>query len=138
MLSVLLKIILFPVFLFGLINNSLPYWFTASRVTNIKDTQFHSSFKYVIGMIVFPVWYLVIAGIMAFLSLPIWLIILYIILLPLTGLAAFDYYIRLRKLVAKIRYTGRRNSPELIFLRNSRKGIMNRMHEIIKLQKNQS
>jgi hypothetical protein len=85
-------------------------------------------------MIVFPVWYLVIAGILAFLSLPIWLIALYILLLPVAGLASFKYYIRIKKLKAKFRYTMMRNSPGIINLRNKRKSILDLMHIIIKHQ----
>ena len=130
-LSALLKLFLAPVFLFGFINNILPYWFSASRVRKIEDRQFHSSFKYVIGMLMFPLWYLVIAGILAILSQPAWFIILYIFLLPLAGLAAFHYYIGLRKLIAQIRYTFRKDSPGLVKLLNTRKRIISVMHDII-------
>jgi 1-acyl-sn-glycerol-3-phosphate acyltransferase len=135
MLSAITKLVLLPVFIFGFLNNYLPYWFTASKIKNIKDTQFQSSFKYVIGMIVFPVWYIVLAGILAFMALPIWLILLYIILLPLTGLAAFDYYIRFKKFVAKCRYNNMKSSHEMNILRNVRKSIFKKMHDIINMQK---
>jgi 1-acyl-sn-glycerol-3-phosphate acyltransferase len=136
LLSVMAKIVLLPVFVFGILNNFVPYWFASSKVSNIKDQQFHSSFKYVIGMIVFPVWYLVTAGILAFLSLPIWTIILYILLLPLTGLVAFEYYIRFRKLLGKLNFTFRRKSGEISSLIEQRKKIISLMTEIIKRQNN--
>jgi fatty acid desaturase len=135
MLSAITRLVLLPVFIFGFLNNYLPYWFTASKSKNIKDTQFQSSFKYVIGMIVFPVWYIALAGILAFMSLPIRLILLYIVLLPLTGLAAFDYYIRFKKLVAKCRYNNMKSSREMNILRNVRKSIFKKMHNIINMQK---
>lgn len=134
-LSVIIKLMLLPVFIFGLLNNFLPYWFTVSKTKGIKDTQFISSFKYVIGMIVFPVWYIALAGMLAFTSLPIWLIVLYVVLLPVTGLAAFDYFIGVRKLVAKCRYTKMRSSPEMNIIRDLRKSIFNRMHDLTILQK---
>ncbi|MBN1144106.1 MAG: 1-acyl-sn-glycerol-3-phosphate acyltransferase [Bacteroidales bacterium] len=134
-LSVLTKLLLLPVFLFGFLNNWLPYQFTGSRVKNIKDTQFHSSFKYVIGMIAFPLWYLVLAVIVAFLGAPAWTVLLYVILLPVTGLAAFRYYICLKKLLAKIRFTLFRNNPEMMHLKNTRNIITGRMHDLIKRQK---
>ncbi|MFO7370537.1 MAG: 1-acyl-sn-glycerol-3-phosphate acyltransferase [Bacteroidales bacterium] len=134
-LSVLAQLILLPVFAFGFLNNWLPYRFTGSRVKNIKDTQFHSSFKYVIGMIAFPLWYLILAVVLALLSLPAWVVLLYVILLPVTGLAAFHYYICLKKLVAKIRYTLCKNSALMMHLRNTRKVISDRMLDIIKRQK---
>jgi 1-acyl-sn-glycerol-3-phosphate acyltransferase len=135
LISLLTKFILLPVFLFGLLNNYLPYWFAASRVSNIKDTQFHSSFKYVIGMIAFPAWYIVLAGMLAFLSAPIWVIVLYVVLLPITGLAAFHYYIRFRKLLAKLKITINRNKPRMIQLKNNRMLIINRMHDIVNRHK---
>lgn len=131
MLSAIAKLLLLPVFIFGYLNNILPYWFAASRVKNLKDPQFHSSFKYVIGMIVFPLWYLILAGILIFTPLPALLILLYIAILPLTGLAAFDYYIRFRKLIAKCRFRMRKNTPEILALRNARKTIIDRMRSIV-------
>jgi hypothetical protein len=133
--SGLVKLVLLPLFVFGFLNNYLPYWFTASKVNNIKDTQFRSSFKYVIGMIVFPLWYFVLAGILAFLSFPVWLILLYILLLPVTGLAAFKYYILFRKLAAKCRFNLKRKTPEISALSNERKNILNRMHDIVNRHK---
>lgn len=107
--GILSSLILLLPSIFGWIHNVLPYLFTASRVHNIKDPQFHSTFKYVVGMIVFPVWYLVIAGILACFSLPALVIIAYIIMLPVTGLIAFRYFINIRKLAGRIRYIRKRN-----------------------------
>ncbi len=134
-LSVLAKLLLLPIFLVGLLNNWLPYWFTGSRVKNLKDTQFHSSFKYVIGMLIFPLWYIILAAIAAFLGAPAWAVLSYVILLPVTGLASFHYYICLKKLEAKIRFTLCRNSAKMMLLRDSRKVISERMHDLIKRQK---
>jgi len=133
--SSITKLILVPVFVFGLINNYLPYRFTASKIKNVKDTQFHSSFKYVVGMVVFPIWYMIIAGILAFLSLPIWMIALYLLLVPITGLAAFDYHIRFKKLIAKYRFNLKRGSPRMIALISKRKLILSTMHAIVNQQK---
>ena len=66
-------IILLPVFLFGLIHNYLPFAFTGSKVKGIKDTQFQSSFKYVIGMIAFPAMYIAFVVLLAFLGWPAWI-----------------------------------------------------------------
>jgi hypothetical protein len=132
--SVIAKIILLPVFLIGFLNCIIPYWLTASRVANIKDQQFHSSFKYVTGMIIFPVWSLVVAGILAFLSFPLWMIIIYILLLPLTGLAAFKYYICFRKLLGKMRFTFRKNSDGMRSLLEKRKQIIALMMDIVNRQ----
>jgi 1-acyl-sn-glycerol-3-phosphate acyltransferase len=127
----LIKVVLFPVFLFGFVNNYVPYWFTAGRTKNLKDPQFFSSFKYVVGMIVFPVWYLVIAGILVFTSLPLWSILLYVLLLPVMGLFAFDYYIRLKKLIARWRFYFSNSTGEIKDLLYRRREIIHQVHHII-------
>lgn len=124
-------IVLLPIFVFGLINNILPYWFTQSRTGNVKDPQFHSSFKYVFGMIAFPVWYIVVAGILGFLSLPLWLIVIYVILLPITGVMAFDIYIRYRKLLGKLRFIVRKKSDQLDRLIETRNKIIGIVTELV-------
>ena len=132
LIEAIAALVLLPLFMVGAINNCLPYWFTGSRVRNLKDPQFHSSFKYVIGMVAFPLWYLVIAIILAFVPLPVMFKILYIVLLPLTGLFAFGYFIRLKKLVAKFRYLIAGNKPEAFTLKPLRNEILNRMDDIVK------
>jgi hypothetical protein len=133
-LSSLIKLAVLPVFIFGFVNNYLPYWFAGGRTKNIKDPQFHSSFKFVIGMIAFPVWYLFIAGILVFTSLLLWLKLLYIILLPVTGLFAFHYFIRMKKFMAESRFCLCKKNRKIQDLLNLRKDILSRMHEIVKLQ----
>jgi hypothetical protein len=132
LLSAILFIASLPVFLFGYIHNILPFWFTASRVKNIKDTQFHSSFKFVVGMIIFPVWYLVIAGVLALSHLPFWMILVYIILLPLTGLLSFTYYIRFRKWLGCLRFLSGRNSATVKKLVSERSAIISMMNDIVR------
>jgi hypothetical protein len=102
--SAFLMIVFLPVFLFGFLHSIVPYWFTGSRVSNVKDPQFISSFKLVIGVVVFPVWYIIVSGVLAFLSLPLWLIVSYVVLLPLTGLAAFEYHTGFKKLLGRLKF----------------------------------
>ena len=129
--SALLKLISLPFFAFGWLHNYLPYWFTAGRITNVKDTQFHSSFKYVIGMVVFPLWYFIVAGVLAFLSAPLWLILLYFLLMPVTGILAFHYHIGLKKLISRIRYLHGYNGSSMKELRAKRLEILTAMNHII-------
>jgi 1-acyl-sn-glycerol-3-phosphate acyltransferase len=134
-LSGLIRLVLLPLFVFGFINNYLPYWLTAGRTRNLKDPQFHSSFKYVVGMIAFPVWYLVIAGILAFTPLSFWMSLLYIILLPATGLVAFHYFIGIKKFTARVRYYLKRKTREIKDLTMQRSKIMTMMYAIVNPQK---
>jgi hypothetical protein len=133
-LAALLKLIFIPVFVFGFINNYLPYWLTESRTRNIKDLQFHSSFKYVVGMIVFPVWYLVIAGMLLFTTLPGWAVLTYIFFLPFSGLFAFHYFIRMKKFLARCRFYLIRNSGGIQDLLTLRKEILQQTSDIITRQ----
>ncbi|HLO60788.1 MAG TPA: 1-acyl-sn-glycerol-3-phosphate acyltransferase [Bacteroidales bacterium] len=132
LLSLVLYLAGLPVFLFGFVHNILPFGLTASRVKNIKDTQFHSSFKFVVSMIVFPVWYLIIGGVLALTHLPILIILFYIILLPLTGLLAFTYYIGFRKWLGCLRFLSGKNSVKVKKLVSDRSAIISMMNDIVR------
>jgi 1-acyl-sn-glycerol-3-phosphate acyltransferase len=98
-------LVLLPLFIFGYIHNIIPYRFTASRIKNIKDPQFHSSFKFVIGMLVFPMVYILFAIIISLTGLPLIFKILYIILMPVAGLLSFHYYLEFRKFFSRVRFS---------------------------------
>jgi 1-acyl-sn-glycerol-3-phosphate acyltransferase len=134
LLSVVLKLVFLPVFVFGFMHNYLPYRFTESKAKNIKDRQFHSSFKYVIGMIVFPFWYLLIAGILALTNLPGWYVLLYCVLLPLTGIFAFHYFIRIKKFIGRWRFVLKNKSAEIKDLLGLRNDIVKRTRDIMTRQ----
>jgi 1-acyl-sn-glycerol-3-phosphate acyltransferase len=135
-LSALLKIVFFPFFVAGFVNNILPYWFAASKGAKIKDTQFQSSFKFVIGMLAFPVWYLVFAGMLCFVPVNGWIKLLYILSSPLTGLFAFHYYLTLKKLKSRFVYTMgvMKGDPEILKLQTQRKDIVGMMYELLNRQ----
>ncbi|MBN1158727.1 MAG: 1-acyl-sn-glycerol-3-phosphate acyltransferase [Bacteroidales bacterium] len=126
------SVILLPVFLFGFINNYIPYAFTGSRTRGIKDPQFHSSFKYVIGMIAFPVMYIVIAVIIALLGWPLWVKIAYIVLMPFAGIFSFHYTLYLKKLRAKIRYSlmVKKGNRKILELKKYRRSVFDQMGAI--------
>ncbi len=134
--SALLKIIFLPLFIAGFINNILPYWYVASKGTKIKDTQFQSSFKFVIGMLVFPLWYLVFGGLLCFVPVDSWIKLLYVLLMPVTGLFAFHYYISLKKLKSRFVYTRGviGGDQEILKLTLQRKSILGMMNELFNRQ----
>jgi 1-acyl-sn-glycerol-3-phosphate acyltransferase len=133
----LLKIVLLPVFLVGAFNNYLPYWFTAGRVRKIKDPQFHSSFKFVIGLLAFPVWYIPIIAFVWIHPHPLWFRVAYTLLLPATGLWAFRYAMSLKKLLARMRYAAavRKRNPEVLRMQELRREIVGTMQEIAETYK---
>jgi 1-acyl-sn-glycerol-3-phosphate acyltransferase len=134
--SVLVKILFLPLFMAGFINNILPYWFAASKGAKIKDTQFQSSFKFVIGMLAFPVWYLVFGGLLCFVPINAWIKLLYVILMPVTGLFAFHYFISLKKLKSRFVYTYGviTGNQEILNLKSQRNNILGMMNEILNRQ----
>jgi 1-acyl-sn-glycerol-3-phosphate acyltransferase len=132
-LKVLLMIISFPVYLIGLVNNYIPYTIPSWYVRNVKDKQFHSSVKYVMGMIVFPLYYALVS-VLAALMIPgaifSWL---YIIFIPISGIFAYHYYIWIKKSGAKFRFLGymknvRGKAGDLIL---KRKKILSFMDDLV-------
>jgi len=51
--------ITFPLFLYGLINNFLPYWLPKKIAYKIRDPQFISSIKFVLSRIFFPLFHII-------------------------------------------------------------------------------
>ena len=58
-LSTAFLLISFPVFLYGFINNFIPYWIPTKISKKVKDQQFHSSFKFGISRIMFPIFHII-------------------------------------------------------------------------------
>ena len=57
-LNILMLIAGLPIFIFALINNFIPYYYIHKFLKDkIKDPQFHSSIKFVIGLFVLPLFY---------------------------------------------------------------------------------
>jgi 1-acyl-sn-glycerol-3-phosphate acyltransferase len=102
----LLLIILFPVFLYGLINNYLPFKLPVILGRKIKDPQFISSARYALAMITFLVFYPLQFTLISIFTDAWWEKWIYAISLPLSGYLAFRYYINFKKIRAKWRYQG--------------------------------
>jgi 1-acyl-sn-glycerol-3-phosphate acyltransferase len=104
-LRILLLLPLLPIYIFGVINNYLPYKIPELVTKKVKDEQFISSFRYVVGLITFPIFYLIFS-IVFFMLIPdpIWRTA-YVLSLPLTGLFAFSYYKWSKKIWALLRFS---------------------------------
>ena len=113
MLPVLLHILTFPIHVYGVVNNYLPYkipvWFVNNKV---KDTQFHSSLKMGMGAFLFPIFWVLQTVLVANLTEHlIW--VYYLISLPFTAKFSYEYWIQLLKTGGKIRYNKlQKQSPE--------------------------
>lgn len=90
--SSLLLLILSPVFVYGLLNNIIAYLIPKLLVTKIKDMQFHSSIKFVWGLLVIPIIYIIQFLIFKSISQSWNLALLYLFSLPISGFAAQAWF----------------------------------------------
>ncbi|MFP4620398.1 MAG: 1-acyl-sn-glycerol-3-phosphate acyltransferase [Bacteroidales bacterium] len=93
-----------PVFLYGLLNNAFPFFFPGLANKNVKDPQFYSSIRYGGALVLFPLFYLIQLIIFSQLADEWWLRLSYLLSLPITGYAAYQYYRIIKKTWAKLRY----------------------------------
>lgn len=101
----LILILGLPIFLFGFIFNAIPF-FTIDTITRnkIKDKGFWSTFFLALGIILFPIFYLIEFFAVSWLIPGIWLKLAFIVAMPLTGKGAFLWYILLRKTLGRGRF----------------------------------
>jgi 1-acyl-sn-glycerol-3-phosphate acyltransferase len=94
-----------PVFLYGFIFNALPFFIIDKSVRRkVKDFSFWSTFFLGAGIIVFPILYLLELLAMSWIIPGIWMKILFLVSLPLTGKLAFKWFIMFRKTIGMFRY----------------------------------
>jgi len=80
-----------PVFLFGLLTNAFPYFIPRLFITRkLKDKAFVSSINFVVGLVLFPVFYLIEFGLIWICSCSFPTALISIILMPFAGKAAFN------------------------------------------------
>lgn len=101
-LNKLILILGLPVFLFGFLFNAIPF-FAIDRITRkkIKDKGFWSTFFLVLGIIVFPIFYLIEFFAVSWLIPGIGLKLAFFVVLPIAGKVAFLWYILFRKTVGR-------------------------------------
>lgn len=107
-------IVLFPVFIVGILSSLIylvPPWFL---YRNLKDRQFESTFKYMFQMLLSPLSYALIAFwlIPAIVVMPIWLKALCFVALFYAGSYALNYYNKICKLAHRLRTSTKRKSLE--------------------------
>jgi hypothetical protein len=101
----ILSLITLPLFILGLFNN-WPHFFIPTRITKgIRDKQFHSTAKWGFGAALMIIYYPLLA-ILALIFLSFWwLKILYILVMPSSGIYALSYRKFLIKSWIRIRYS---------------------------------
>ena len=120
-----------PFFLAGWLNNFIPYTLPQRMIRNVKDAQFHASFKFGIAFLFFPVYYIIMAGLVAFITGPAWIPWAYIAFGALTGYFALYYSFWYKKLMAAIKYRRliKTSDPEIINLTKLHETIITTMNE---------
>jgi len=119
-----LLILLFPVFLFGFINNGVPCYLTSFLLKKIKDKVFHGSIQFAIGFLLFPLWYLLIFILLWFISNSIIIALSYTILAFVSLFIYFRYKVTVLKLRHTWRYFLKRNTDAIINLNELKTKIL--------------
>ncbi len=113
-----------PVFLYGYINNIIPYNLPKLITRNVKDKQFLSSINFVVGLISYPLFYAIQFALVWIFCKIWWVKYLYLLSLPTSGLAAFYYHRFYVKLTAQWRFLFAKNKQYIIGVKNSIYKIM--------------
>ncbi len=99
-----LFVIFLPLFLYGLVNNALPFFLPGVVNRTVKDPQFYSSIRNGLALVTFPLFYLLQLIVFSQFFDAWSLRLAYLISLPVTGYAAYQYYRLLKKYWLKWRY----------------------------------
>jgi 1-acyl-sn-glycerol-3-phosphate acyltransferase len=105
-LQTILQILAFPIYLFGAINNYIPFAL-AKNISNskIKDPQFVASVRYVLSLILHPLFILLVILPLTLVFLPkAWMAAVYIFFIPLTGKFAFEQVRWLKQLLMRWKF----------------------------------
>lgn len=102
--NILILLLGLPIFLFGFIFNAAPF-FIIDTITRkkIKDKGFWSTFFLSLGIILFPIFYLLEFFAVSWLIPGVWLKLAFLLAMPFAGKIAFRWYILFRKTVGRIR-----------------------------------
>ncbi len=122
--KVLILLIGIPVYLYGFINNLIPYYLPNIITKDLKDRQFESSIVYGLGIFTFPIFYILQSLIVWFITKSLLLTSIYFISLPIFGLLAFIWSRLLVKASAQFRFNKTKNTTEMKDLIELRKDIL--------------
>ncbi len=126
-------ILTFPLFLYGYLNNIIPFHLPVSRTRKVKDPQFVSSFRFALAMISFPVIYILQTIIIGLLTGPAWIPLVYLVSLIPAGYFALFWSIWYKRWKAGLRYRKMKKdrNEKILGLERNYKEIMSEMDDII-------
>jgi hypothetical protein len=128
-------LLLFPIYILGLISNFLPYKIPDWIYYLLKvDEEYKSSISVVFGMILFPLYYaLLIYLFRVYVSSIIWWSILVLVAMPFLGFSVLFYYKNMLRFIRIIRFylfIPRRNKIGLLKQRNDLMQMMNQFERL--------
>ena len=127
-------LILSPVFLYGAINNIIPFSLHLPITKKLKDRQFTSSITFVFGIVFFPLFYTIQTILFYNFIEPTWITWIYLFSLPITGLIAFGLHRMFVKLRAQWVFLLKKGNNKFMELSKLRKGIILDVDKIVKFQ----
>lgn len=101
--EILVSLLLLPVHLYGAVFSFIPFTLPGMISGKIQDPHFKSSIQFGIGIILFPLYYIIVFLLAGFFTEHLWQQILFGISLPVTGYFSFYMAKYLKMLQAKIR-----------------------------------
>jgi len=113
-----------PLALFGLINNFVPYHSPFLLTMRIKDRNFHTSVRFGLYLMLFPLWYIALFVMLCKYVDPWWIRILYMLMVPVTGMFSHKYWNYIKKVFAMWRLVLLRKKPTFLRLKVLRRKIV--------------
>ncbi len=125
LLRVLVLILALPVFLYGFLNNIIAYSVPVFINKKITDRQFESSVSYGLGVLLFPIIYILQTLIVLFVFKIWYVALIYFISLPILGLIAFKIHRFFVKTMALLRFNKMNRKNKMTELLTLREEIIN-------------
>lgn len=127
-----------PFFIYGYINNILPYYLPIFACRKLKDAQFHSSFKFALSLFLFPIFYVIQILLAGWIFHWGWIPVIYFASLPVSAAIAWNYAKFFKKTIKifrcfKGKTSGNKNFEEAKKLREE---ITSKIEKIFALHKN--
>ncbi len=128
----LAALLFLPVFIYGFINNFLPFYIPERFSGIFNDKQFHSSVKFILSMLLFPIFYLIQTLLVSFLPISGFYTAGYFLSLPVSGAFAFYYANNVKKLRTGWRFflLHTKKDKQLLSLSDIHNSIITEMDEI--------
>ncbi len=94
-----------PLFLYGFLANIIPDRLTVYLADKVEDKVFVSSFKFVLSMLLFPLFHVLLTLVAAFFLRDLIHTLLFLASLPLSGALALRYFILFKKFRGRLKYS---------------------------------